>query len=274
MPLELAEARTLFLGRCSATGGTVLGRTDSATAVVCCGSEADCGVCCGSGVEFGVEDEDFGGLGHGSPPVVMATGVATMVNGMLAMTNGMEAMANVMVAALNGVVAETVSADRWSRQRRLAEVHQGAAVLSSSSALSVAVAQWVAALQARWAAVAMKVLKQGLFINLPGDPVSPLHIPTTIFEAIFEVTTTNHGRRTSHLSRAHGDRRQLTPTNGRQVAHMELSRRPVVESSVLARLNVRSAVEEDAWQPQSGRPSGMAVRSVVECVGWERVMCE
>ncbi|WVZ05952.1 hypothetical protein V8G54_019298 [Vigna mungo] len=104
----------------------------------------------------------FGGLGHGSLPrnaddqsgvVVMATGVATMVNGMLAMANGMEAMANVMVSALNGVVAETVSADRWSRQRQPAEVHQGAAVLSSSSALSVAVAQWVAALQARWAAV-------------------------------------------------------------------------------------------------------------------------
>ncbi|WVZ07106.1 hypothetical protein V8G54_020452 [Vigna mungo] len=156
MPLELAEVRALFLGRCSATGGTVLGRPDSVAAVVYCSSEADCEVCCGSGVEFRVEDEDaFRWFGSWDGVVVMATGVATMVNGMLAMANGMEAVANVMVAALNGVVAEMVSADRWSRERRPTEVHQGAAVLSSSSALSVAarsaaVVDGVGASSCRW----------------------------------------------------------------------------------------------------------------------------
>ncbi|WVZ06267.1 hypothetical protein V8G54_019613 [Vigna mungo] len=120
---ESAETRALFFGRCSATGGAVLGRTDSAAVVVRCGSEADCGICCGTGVDFGVEDEDAFRCDNQSGVVAMVTGVAMMVNGMLAMAIGMEAMANVMVAALNGVVAETVSADRWSRERRPAEVH-------------------------------------------------------------------------------------------------------------------------------------------------------
>ncbi|KOM40029.1 hypothetical protein LR48_Vigan04g022700 [Vigna angularis] len=62
------------------------------------------------------------------------------------------------------------------------------------------------------------------------------------------------GRATSavHMAAAESD----APTNGRQVSHVEVSQKRWWKADWQG-ANVRSAVVENTWRPQSGRPSGM-----------------